>query len=64
VLKVIPQVEAKLKPFSPRPHWGKVNTLRAANIEPQYPRAGDFKDLMRHYDPRAKFVNAYILEKL
>ena len=23
VLKVIPQVEAKLKPFAPRPHWGE-----------------------------------------
>jgi len=64
VLKVIPQVEAKLRPFSPRPHWGKVNTLRAAEIEPLYPRVDDFKDLIRRYDPQAKFVNAYILEKL
>jgi xylitol oxidase len=64
VLKVIPLVEAKLRPFSPRPHWGKVNTLLAAEIEPLYPRVDDFKGLMKHYDPRAKFVNAYMSEKL
>lgn len=64
VLKVIPQVEAKLKPFAPRPHWAKVNTLRAAEIDPLYPRVGDFRGLMKKYDPQGKFVNAYMEEKV
>lgn len=64
VLKVIPQVEAALQPFGPRPHWGKVNTLRAAQIDPLYPRANDFKALIRQYDPHGKFVNAYMKEKV
>ena len=64
VLKVIPQVEAKLKPFAPRPHWAKVNTLEAAQIDPLYPRVDDFLSLMKKYDPKGKFVNAYVGEKL
>jgi alditol oxidase len=63
VLRVIPQVEAKLKPFAPRPHWAKVNTLRAAEIDSLYPRVNDFKDLIKRYDPQGKFVNAYMKEK-
>ncbi len=64
VLKVIPQIEAKLRPFAPRPHWAKVNTLEAAQIDPLYPKSGDFKQLMKQYDPKGKFVNAYMTEKL
>jgi xylitol oxidase len=64
VLNVIPLVEAKLKPFDPRPHWAKVNTLRAAQIDPVYPRVEAFKALMKQYDPKGKFVNAYMTEKV
>jgi xylitol oxidase len=64
VLKVIPQIEAKLKPFNPRPHWAKVNTLRAPQIDAVYPRVADFKALIAKYDPKGKFVNAYMNEKI
>jgi xylitol oxidase len=64
VLKVIPQIEAKLKPFGPRPHWAKVNTLKAAEIDPLYPKVREFEALMRRYDPKRKFVNAYMEEKV
>jgi xylitol oxidase len=64
VLKVLPQIEAKLKPFGPRPHWAKVNTLRASEIDPLYPRVRDFEALMQKYDPKGKFVNAYMREKV
>jgi len=64
VLKVIPQVEAKLKPFSPRPHWGKVNTIGAAQIHAAYPKIDAFKGLMKEFDPKGKFVNAYIKQEL
>jgi xylitol oxidase len=60
VQKVLPQIEAKLKPFGPRPHWAKVNTLR----DPLYPRVKDFDALMKQYDPKGKFVNAYMDEKV
>jgi alditol oxidase len=64
VLKVIPQIEAKLKPFYPRSHWAKVNTLHAAQIDAIYPRVADFKALIGRYDPKGKFVNAYMNEKI
>jgi xylitol oxidase len=64
VMKVIPQVEAKLKPFTPRPHWGKVNTLAALQVRAAYPRADDFTQLLKQYDPKGKFVNEYMRHEL
>ena len=34
VLVVLPQIEAKLKPFGARPHWAKVNTLDGGGDRP------------------------------
>jgi xylitol oxidase len=64
VLKVIPQVEAKLKPFTPRPHWGKVNTLAAPQVRAAYPKTDDFTQMLKTYDPKGKFVNEYIRREL
>jgi xylitol oxidase len=64
VTQLLPEIEARLKPFAPRPHWGKVNTLRAAQLAPVYPKLRDFQQLMNLYDPQGKFVNAYIREEL
>lgn len=64
VLKILPLIEAKLAPFTPRPHWAKVNTLRAPQIDAAYPRMQDFKQLMKKYDPSGKFVNTYMEEKI
>ncbi len=64
VLHVLPQIEAKLRPFAPRPHWAKVNTLGSGRIAPVYPRSNDFKQLVRHYDPQGKFANAYMHQNL
>ena len=64
VLKVLPLIEAKLKPFAPRPHWAKVNTMSASSVAPQYPRIADFEILVKQYDPNGKFVNAYMREKV
>lgn len=64
VLDILPAIEARLKPFGVRPHWAKVNTLSAPQIDPLYPRLNDFKRLRQHFDPGGKFVNAYITEKL
>ena len=64
VQKLLPQIEAKLRPFGPRPHWAKVSRLEAAQIVPLYPRVSDFRELMRTYDPKGKFVNHYLREKI
>ncbi len=64
VLRVLPQIEAKLKPFQPRPHWAKVNTLRASEIDPAYPKMAAFRQLIRQYDPQSKFVNQYMRDEV
>ncbi len=60
VLKVVPQIEAKLAPFAARPHWAKVFTLKEAGLEPRYPRFQNFKGLVNEYDPKGKFLNEFM----
>jgi xylitol oxidase len=59
VLPVVRQVETQLAPFGARPHWGKVFTTSPEALRAAYERLPDFLDLIRHYDPAAKFRNAY-----
>ncbi|MBT1634371.1 D-arabinono-1,4-lactone oxidase [Clavibacter michiganensis] len=53
------ELEAAIRPFGARPHWGKVFTATAADIAPLYPRSGDFLALVERLDPTAKFRNAW-----
>lgn len=57
---LLPLIEARLAPFAARPHWAKVFTLRAAQIDKLYPRIEDFKQLAKKYDPQGKFINDYL----
>lgn len=60
VRDLLPLLEETLAPFRARPHWGKWFTLGAAAIEDLYPRIGEFRDLVRRYDPDGKFHNAFL----
>ncbi|MGY1650181.1 D-arabinono-1,4-lactone oxidase [Geodermatophilus sp. SYSU D01119] len=60
VTALLPEIEAALRPFGARPHWGKLFTTGAAEIAEQYPRMGDFRDLVGRLDPRGAFRNAYL----
>jgi xylitol oxidase len=60
VMNIIPRIEAKLAPFQPRPHWGKVFTMNTAQITPLYPRINDFRALCHEFDPKGKFRNKFI----
>jgi xylitol oxidase len=62
VMRVVPQIEAKLKPFGARPHWAKVFTMDAGEIAPLYPRMKDFRELVRGFDAKGKFENRYLRE--
>jgi xylitol oxidase len=64
VLNVLPEIEAKLAPFAARPHWAKVFTMNAAQIEPLYPRYKDFAALTTVVDPQAKFRNGFLRDHL
>ncbi|MGB7267072.1 MAG: FAD-binding protein [Terracidiphilus sp.] len=60
VRQVLPLIEAQLRPFQPRPHWGKLFTLPAAELEPCYARLPMFRALAGHYDPKGKFRNKFV----
>lgn len=60
VRALLPQIEAALEPFSPRPHWGKLFTLTPERIRERYPKFGDFQALVEKYDPNGKFRNDYM----
>lgn len=43
-----------------RPHWGKMNTLNAADFAPRYPRWRDFLEVRATLDPEGKMLNPYL----
>ncbi len=55
---LIPDIEAALAPFAPRPHWGKVNHV--VDAAASYPRVTDFRALAARLDPEGKFRNGYL----
>jgi xylitol oxidase len=64
VLRALAEVEATLRPFAARPHWGKVFVARAPDIAPLYERLPDFVALMERLDPRGAFRNGWLEERL
>ncbi|MEN3281963.1 MAG: alditol oxidase [Solirubrobacteraceae bacterium] len=64
VLRALADVEAVLRPFAARPHWGKVFVARAADVAPLYERLPDFVALMDRLDPRGAFRNAWLEERV
>lgn len=55
VTPVVAEVEERLAPFTPRPHWGKVFCLAPAAVAAAWPRHADFLALLRDLDPAGKF---------
>jgi len=60
VRQILPQIEAQLKPFNPRPHWAKLFTLPPQQLQAQYTRLADFKAFVNQHDPTGKFRNDFI----
>jgi alditol oxidase len=56
---LLPEIEAALRPFDARPHWGKVFTTEPSELRRVYPRLDDFAELVRRFDPDGKFANDY-----
>ncbi|MDN5896477.1 MAG: FAD-linked oxidoreductase, partial [Nocardioides sp.] len=53
-------VEKIMKELGGRPHWGKMHTRTAADLEPAYPRWQEFLDLRERLDPNRVFTNAHL----
>jgi L-gulono-1,4-lactone dehydrogenase len=53
-------VEAVLKGYDGRPHWGKLHTRSAADLAPAYPHFADFLAVRDRLDPDRLFTNRYL----
>jgi xylitol oxidase len=53
-------VEERLVPLGARPHWGKLFAMPPQTVRERYPRAADFRRLMRDHDPAGKFRNDFL----
>lgn len=53
-------VEAVLRSYDGRPHWGKLHSRTAADLAPAYPRFEDVLALRDRLDPDRVLTNAYL----
>lgn len=60
VQQVLPLLEEKLAPFNARPHWGKLFTMPAPQVQALYEKLPDFQGLLNRCDPQGKFRNAFL----
>jgi xylitol oxidase len=60
VRDLLPEIEEALRPFEPRPHWGKVFTMPPDEVRARYERMPAFEDLVHRLDPTGTFRNDFI----
>ncbi|MBM7505395.1 D-arabinono-1,4-lactone oxidase [Agromyces aurantiacus] len=53
-------VEAIMRGFGGRPHWGKMHTMTAETLRDAYPRFDDFLRVRDELDPDRRFANPYL----
>ncbi len=58
--KLFQGVEQIFRKYEGRPHWGKLHTLAANDLEALYPRWQDFCDVRKRLDPGAKLLNPFL----
>jgi xylitol oxidase len=63
-IAAVEAVEAALSPFNPRPHWAKLFTMPAPQVQSRFPRLGDFRKLAERLDAEGKFRNRYVTDLL
>jgi xylitol oxidase len=57
---LLPEVEAALAPFEPRPHWAKLHTMAPGEVRARYPLMPAFVRLAEGCDRWGKFRNDYL----
>jgi len=55
-------VDEALRPFSARPHWGKLHFLDRGKVERLYPEFGRFQQVRKEMDPHDLFLNDHLAE--
>jgi FAD/FMN-containing dehydrogenase len=53
-------VDAILRQYQPRPHWGKLHFNNADDMPALYPRFADFRSIRRRLDPEGRFLNDHL----
>lgn len=53
-------VDAILRRYDSRPHWGKMHFLDEEDVTHLYPHANDFRALRRRLDPAGRFLNDHV----
>jgi FAD-linked oxidoreductase len=53
-------VEDIFKAYGGRPHWGKIHTLKKAELEKLYPEFDAFRHIRAAQDPHDVFLNPYL----
>ncbi|MDR3513041.1 MAG: D-arabinono-1,4-lactone oxidase [Caulobacteraceae bacterium] len=53
-------IEPILRRHGGRPHWGKLNSLKAADFAALYPRWKDAAEVRRSLDPGGRMLNPYL----
>ena len=52
--------ETIFRRYGGRPHWGKLHSLKAAELSKLYPRFDDYRALRKRLDPGGKLLNAHL----
>jgi FAD/FMN-containing dehydrogenase len=53
-------VDAILRRYGARPHWGKLHFNRAEDMPALYPRFRDFQAIRSKIDPSGRFLNDHL----
>jgi FAD/FMN-containing dehydrogenase len=54
------EIEPIYRRVGGRPHWGKLHSLKAADLAALYPRFGDFTAMRAAKDPGGRFINPFL----
>jgi alditol oxidase len=60
VRAILPEVQRRLAPFAPRPHWGKLIGADADEVRSGYPELGRFVALADRLDPDRRLRNPFL----
>ena len=55
-------VDAILRRYKARPHWGKLHFLTGDDVTQLYPKAEEFRALRRRLDPEGYFLNDHLTQ--
>jgi len=53
-------IQPILRKHGGRPHWGKLHSLKAADLAALYPNWNDFLEVRRRLDPEGRLLNPYL----